>query len=766
MTSTASPTSPAAPVEPPLATRVPTERRHHGDVVVEEYEWLRDLEDPAVRAHVDAENAWAEARTAHLAGLREQMFTETKERTREDDVSVPARDGDWWYYRRTVAGGQHALLCRVPALLETGGDEASTGTGEADAAWEPPAVGEDGGPLPGEQVMLDANAEARDHPFFALGAASVSPDGRLLAWSSDTSGDERFTLRVRELATGTDLADEVPGVFYGATWASDSATVLYTVVDDAWRPHEVRRHAVGAPVADDALVHREDDARYWLGVGRTRSGRHLVLASGSKTTSEVWLLDADDPAGTPRSVAGRRTGVEYDVEHAVLGGRDALLVLHDDGATDYELSVLMAGDDGGYGDPATAHERWRPVVPHEPGRRLEDVDAFAGHLAVSYRRDALPRVALVDVAPDGALSQPREVEGPTALAVTEVGSNRSFETPLLRLAQTSFVLPATVTDLHVASGAQHVRRTTDVPGYDPAGYTEERTWATAPDGTQVPVSVVARAGTPRDGSAPGELYGYGSYEISMDPSFSPSRVSLLDRGVVYSVAHVRGGGEMGRGWYDDGKQLAKTNTFTDFVAAAEHLVAGGWVDRQRLVASGRSAGGLLMGAVLNLAPHRFAGVLAGVPFVDPLTTMLDESLPLTITEQEEWGDPIRDADVYALMKTYAPTENLPGSPAAGGPGSLPERLPAVLATTSLHDTRVSYVEPAKWVALMRVLWPGGAPATLLRTEVDGGHGGRSGRYEAWRERAWENAWVLDVLGLAGDDAPRHDGSRADGPGQR
>lgn len=719
---------------PPVPARTATERTHHGDTVTDHEEWLRDAGDPAVRALVDAENAWASARTAHLEPLRERLFAEVRERTVESDVSVPAREGGWWYYRRTVEGQQHALRCRVPA---------SVAVDAGDAAWEPPVLGEDGGPLRGEQVMVDGNVEAQGHPFFALGAASVSPDGRLLAWSSDVSGDERFTLRIRDLTTGADLADEVPGVFYGATWAADSATVLYTVIDDAWRPHEVRRHTVGAPVAQDVLVHREDDERYWLDVGRTRSGRYLVLAAGSKTTSEVWLLDADDPAGTPRSVAGRRTGVEYEVEHAVLGGRDALLVLHDDGARDFELSLLAADGDG-YGDPATAHQRWQPVVAHEAGRRLEDVDAFAGHLALSYRRDALPRVGVMDVAADGTLGALREVEAPSALSVTAVGANRCFGTPLLRLGRTSFVLPASVVDLRVADGSLTVRRTTRAPGYDPSLYTEERTWATAPDGARVPVSVIARADVARDGSAPGELYGYGSYEISVDPSFSPSRVSLLDRGVVHAVAHVRGGGEMGRAWYDEGKQLAKANTFIDFVAVAEHLVAGGWVDGQRLVASGRSAGGLLVGAALNLAPQLFAGVLAGVPFVDPLTTMLDETLPLTITEQEEWGDPIRDADVYALIKGYSPTENLPGSH-----GPVTGRLPAVLATTSLHDTRVSYVEPAKWVARMRALWPGGAPATLLRTEVDGGHGGRSGRYEAWRERAWEDAWVLDVLGLAG-----------------
>ena len=739
-----------AAATPPVARRVPTRRSHHGDVVVDDYEWLRDAADPAVTAHLEAENAWAASATEHLAALRERLFDETRARTQESDVSVPAREGAWWYYRRTVEGGQHALTCRVPAAPDdraSGAASSGAASSEAvpsDAGWEPPALPEDGGPLPDEQVMLDGNALAAGHPFFALGAASVSPDGALLAWSQDVVGDERFTLRVRDLATGEDLADEIAAAGYGATWAADSRTLLYTVVDQAWRPHEVRRHTVGTPVSSDAVVLREDDERFWLGVGRTRSGRHLVITAGSKTTAEVWLLDAARPDGAPRSVAGRRTGVDYQVEHAVLGGRDALLVLHDDGAVDFELSLLSAQADGGYGDPATAPQRWTTLVAHQAGRRLEDVDAFAGHLALSYRRDALPRVAVMALSADGGVGPPREVEGPSALGVTAVGTNRVFETPVLRLGQTSFVLPATVVDLGVASGALTVRRTTPVPGYDASLYTEERTWATAADGTAVPVSVVARVGTPRDGTAPGELYAYGSYEHSIDPSFSASRVSLLDRGVVFAVAHVRGGGEMGRSWYEDGKRLAKVNTFTDLVAAAEHLGADGWVDPARLVLSGRSAGGLAVGTALNLAPHLFAGVAAGVPFVDPLTTMLDESLPLTVTEQEEWGDPIRDAGVYALMKGYSPYENLPGSDGA----ATPQRLPAVLVTTSLHDTRVLSVEPAKWVARMRELWPGAAPATLLKTEMDGGHGGRSGRYERWRELAYENAWTLDVLGLA------------------
>ncbi len=732
---------------PPVAPRVEVERCHHGDVVVDHHEWLRDADDPRVRELVDAENAWAQARTAHLEPLREQLFAEVRDRTQESDLSVPSRDGAWWYYRRTVQGQQYALLCRVSA---------------ADDGWDPPALPADGGALAGEQVMVDGNVEAErlggssDSGFFALGAASVSPDGQLLAWSVDTTGDERFTLRVRDLVTGADLPVGIAGLGHGATWASDSRTLLYSAVDDAWRPFEVRRHVVGEGSPDgagDTVVLREDDERYWLGVGRTRSGRYLVVSSGSKNTSEVWLLDAggvDAPPSTePRSVAGRREGVEYGVEHAVLpaggdgeGVRDVLLVLHDDDAPDFALAALDA--DGvleGMHDPATAHERWSTLVAHEPGRRLEDVDAFAGHVALSWRREALPRVAVltVDAASPTGLSEPVELDAPAALASTGLGQNPSFASPLLRVGQTSFTTPARVVDVEVATGTALLRKEVPVRGgYDPSAYAEERTWATAPDGTRVPVSVVRRADVARDGSAPGYLYGYGSYEVSIDPYFSVSRLSMLDRGVVFAVAHVRGGGELGRRWYEEGRLAAKANTFTDFVAAAEHLGRDGWVDPARLVASGGSAGGLLVGAALDLAPQLFAGVVAAVPFVDPLTTMLDESLPLTVPEQEEWGDPIRDAAAYALIKSYSPVENLPA----------PEALPRVLATTSLHDTRVLYVEPFKWVARMRAQADDGAPQVLLKTEVEGGHGGRSGRYEAWRERAWEDAWALDVLGLA------------------
>ncbi len=724
----------AAPAAPPQAARVPVVRTHHGDTVTDPYEWLRGADDPAVLEHLRAENAWTASCTDHLEPLREALFEEVRARTQESDLSVPSREGGWWYYSRTVEGAQHALVCRAPvAASAAGGAGAADDPGDG-SAWTPPTTAP-GEPLPGEQVLLDAEAESAGHPFFALGAVAVSPDGARLAWSSDTTGDERYLLRVRDLATGTDLPDEVAGTSGAAVWAADSATLLTLVVDAAWRPSRVLRHVVGTPSAEDRVVHAEPDERFWLGLHRSRSRRYLVISSGSKTTAETWVLRADDPLGAPALLIGRREGVDHTVEHAVVGGASRFLVLHDDGAQDFRLDLTP--DDAA---PAADPSAWTPVLPHTPGTRLESVEAFAGFVAVGYRREALPRVGTMPVGPDG-LGPLTEVAFDEPLASAHLVGGRTFDQPVVRLAHGSFTTPSGVLELHVPTGELHLRRRTPVlGGYDPASYEEHRTWATAADGTAVPVSVVQRAGTPRDGSAPGVLYGYGSYEISIDPAFSASRLSLLDRGVVFAVAHVRGGGELGRHWYDDGKQQAKPHSFTDFLAAAEHLAAGGWVDRARLVATGGSAGGLLVGAAVNLEPSRFAGVLAAVPFVDPLTTMLDESLPLTVVEQEEWGDPLRDPRAYAVIKSYAPYDNVAAVP-----------YPPMLVTTSLHDTRVAFTEPAKWVARLRELDPSGrrAPQVLLRTELDGGHGGRSGRYEAWRERAYEHAWALDVLGLAG-----------------
>ncbi|MBD8078573.1 S9 family peptidase [Cellulosimicrobium arenosum] len=776
---------PASLQHGPVAPRRPTSRTHHGETVTDDYEWLRDKESPEVVAHLEAENAHTEDRLAHLAPLRERIFAEIKGRTQETDLSVPARMGGFWYYSRTVEGRQYSLHARAPVDTSLGSD--------ARSAWIPPVL-EPGVPVDREQVLLDGEVEAAGHDFFSLGSFDVSADGRYLAWAADTVGDERYTLRVRDLTTGSDLADVVPGTFPGAVFSPDGRYVFYPTVDDAWRPWRVWRHEVGTPAEQDVVVFEEPDERYWVGVGVSRSQRYVQIELGSKITSETWLIDASDPTASPRVVWPRREGVEYTTEHAVVPdtwlpgehaaasrqhgltgdesmvegeqahGRDVLLVLHNEGAENFELVVVDVGDS------AVGAEGALVVVPHDPAVRLEGVDAFADHLVLSYRRDALARVAVIDLATTAQAAAARpaglptpirtgdtvapgepwhvhEIEFDEPLFTAGLGANPEWDQPTVRLGCTSFVTPATVYDYRVAADELTLLKRQPVLGdYDPAHYVQRREWATAEDGTRVPISLVWRrdalgldaTGTGAD-PAPLVLYGYGSYEISIDPAFSVSRLSLLDRGVVYAVAHVRGGGELGRGWYDDGKTLTKRNSFTDFVAVAHHLVETGWTSPRRMVAQGGSAGGLLMGAVANLAPELFAGVLAEVPFVDALTSILDPSLPLTVVEWDEWGDPLHDADVYRYMASYTPYENVPDDAS---------HYPRILAVTSFNDTRVLYVEPAKWVARLRAA---GAPA-LLKIEMNAGHGGVSGRYEAWKEVAYEDAWVLDVLGLAGPAA--------------
>jgi len=697
------------PTEPPVAPRRPTTRVHHGDTFVDEYEWLRDADDPETLGYLEAENAWAEAQTAHLAELRETIFTEIKTRTKETDMSVPVRHGSWWYYSRTVEGQQYAIRCRCPL---THPDD-----------WTPPVLSP-GVELEGEQVLLDSNVEAEGHDFFSLGGFSLSDDDALLAWSVDTVGDERYTIRVKDLRTGEVLPDEVTGTSGGITWAADGRHFFYTTVDAAWRPHRIWRHELGQAGSGpdhDALVFEEADERFFSGIGRTQSERFLVIGSSSKITSEARVLLADDPTGEFRVVWPRDTGVEYSIEHAVINGQDRFLVLHNREAVNFTLESVPA--DGPYDDPTT-------VLPHDPAVRLEDIDVFARHVFVQYRRAAMPRVAFMRVTTDG-LSPLTEIDFDEELVACGVGANAEWDPPVVRLGYGSFITPATVIDYTVDTGQVTVLKQAEVlGGYDPSDYEQHRVWATADDGTQVPISIVCKAGTPRDGSAPALIYGYGSYETSIDPGLSITRLSLLDRGFVYAVAHVRGGGEMGRGWYDDGKLLRKRNTFTDFVAAARHLVAEGWTSADRLIAEGGSAGGLLMGAVANLAPDAFTGVLAAVPFVDALTSILDPSLPLTVIEWDEWGNPLENADVYAYMKSYTPYENVTA-----------KHYPDILAVTSLHDTRVLYVEPAKWVARLRATATGNV---LLKTEMTAGHGGVSGRYASWRERAWELAWIIDT----------------------
>ncbi|MDG4790609.1 S9 family peptidase [Micromonospora sp. WMMD1102] len=687
----------------PVAKRVPTERTHHGDTVIDEYAWLADKDDPDTISYLNAENAYTEQTTARLGLLRETLFNETKRRTKETDLSVPTRKNGHWYYTRTVEGEQYGIHCRRPVR----DDETA------------PPMPSDGAPLPGEEILLDGNALAQGHDFFALGTFDVSPDGRWLAYSTDFAGSERFTLRVKDLHTGEVLPDEVPDTFYGSAWSADGSTLFYLTVDETWRPYRVWRHTVGTAAEADQIVYQEDDERFWVGVGLTRSEHFVVVDSHSKVTSEVRVIPAANPTGEPAVIAPRRQGVEYSVEHH--GHR--FLILHNDGAEDFALAYTSADAPGD----------WVPMIEHTPGTRLESVDAFANHLVVSLRTAGLTGIRVLPV----GSTETFDIDFPEPLYSVGLDSNPEYRTTEIRLHYASLTTPDSVYDYDLVTREMVLRKRKPVLGdFDPANYEQHRDWALADDGTRVPISLVCRAGTPRDGSAPCVVYGYGSYEASMDPWFSIPRLSLLDRGVVFAVAHVRGGGELGRRWYETGKLLAKKNTFTDFVAVARHLVKAGWTTADRLVARGGSAGGLLMGAVANLAPDAFAGIVAQVPFVDPLSSILDPSLPLTVTEWEEWGNPLENPEVYAYMKSYSPYENVTA-----------QDYPAILAVTSLNDTRVLYHEPAKWVARLRAVAPQGS--YLLKTEMGAGHGGPSGRYDSWREEAFVAAWILDRLGVAG-----------------
>ncbi|WP_370247469.1 S9 family peptidase [Nocardioides sp.] len=702
----------------PLAPARPVTTTHHGRTRVDDHDWLRDKESPEVLAHLEAENAWTTQRTAHLADLRETIFGEIKARTRETDLSVPTRVRGHWYYGRSFEGREYGASCRVPV-------------GDPDD-WTPPQPADDARPdepaLPGEEVLLDLDALAQGHDFFSLGGSSISRDDRLLAYATDVVGDERYTIRVKDLATGELLADEITGALGGATWGADSGEFYYTTVDASWRADTIWRHRVGTPQSEDEVVFHDPDERFWVGVGRTRSQAYLAIATGSKTTSEYHLIDLREPGAAPVCFHPREEGLEYSVEHAVIGGEDRFLVLHNGTSADFELAVTPAAP--------TPRAQWVPLLPAAEGVRLEDVDAFATHLVVNQRSAGLTQLRILDLGPDG-ITDDHLVEFDRPVYTVGSGSNPEFAQPTVRLGYTSMALPSSVYDYEVATRSLRLLRQAPVlGGYDPEDYEEHRIWAPSTDGASVPVSIVVRRDARAAGApVPLHLYAYGAYEASMDPGFSIARLSLLDRGAAFAIAHVRGGGEMGRHWYDDGKLSRKQHTFDDFVAAARHLVATGWTTHDRLTGEGGSAGGLMIGAVANQAPEAFAGLAAGVPFVDPLRSMLDASLPLTVTEYDEWGNPEADPEAYDTIAAYAPYDNVTA-----------QRYPRILAETSLHDTRVLYVEPAKWIARLRERAI--EPDVLLRIEMAGGHGGASGRYQAWRDRAFTLAWILDVLGLA------------------
>ncbi|MFW0181236.1 S9 family peptidase [Rothia sp. P5766] len=716
---------------PPLAQRTPLERTHHGDTFIDHYEWLRDKESQQVLDYLKAENAYTEAVTADQQPLRDAIFEEIKGRTQQTDMSVPSRRGAWWYFNRTVAGQQYPIMCRVPAQTE----------GSLAERYEPPVV-QPGQPLDGEQVVLDCNDFARDMAFFSLGSFQVTRDGTLLTFGVDDSGDERYTQYFKNLETGDFLPETLENIFSGAFFASGASHLIYSVADESWRPYEIRAHALGTSPEQDIVLYREDDPGMWLSANMSSSRTHLVITSANSEYSETRIINIHELGQLePTLILHRDAELEHTTDIIDVNGTGYLVLGHNYQAPNGE--VVLAPLHDRYLAFEYFRAGWIPLMPHSSDVRIEGFKFSRNHWVVMARENTTVKVF---IAPRNALAE--QIANPHAQGIelyepggftdelyTSAFSGVNIMSPVIRLNYTSYLTPNSVYDYLPDSDELILRRQTPVLGYQPEQYTAYRMWAPAEDGAMIPLSVMHRADLDRSQGHPVIQYGYGSYESSMDPYFSTARLSVLDRNVVFVVAHVRGGGELGRAWYTEGKKLAKKNTFTDFIAATDFLAQQPWVDASRIGIMGGSAGGLLMGAVVNMAPEKYAACLAQVPFVDALTTILDPNLPLSSLEWEEWGDPITDREVYEYMKSYSPYENI-----------RPVRYPAIAAVTSLNDTRVFYVEPAKWVAALRHTIAQDSPTPLLKVEMEGGHGGGSGRYTAWKEIAWDYAFLLQKLG--------------------
>ena len=676
---------------PPRAETRPHSFTTHGVTIDDPYAWLRDpgypeVTDEDVLDHLKAENAWFEAAMAPQAGLVETIFQEMKGRLKEDESSVPQRDGDWLYWWDYAAGGQYPRHWRRPVA---GGDA---------------------------MLVLDQTREAEGKDYFRLGALAVSPDGRLLAWSADENGAERFTLRIRDLATGADIETVSAVVHGGVAWSADGKAILYTEVNDNWRSYRARLHRLGTDPAADPSLYEEADEGFRVAVGGTRDRQWLQIATGDNQTSEVRLIPAADPEAAPVLVSARRVKRQYSVDAA--HGR--LWILTNDAHENFRIASA---------DPA-APDAWEEVVAGSDRTYLTGLASFARHLAIAARIDGLDQVILRDY--DGA---ERSVAFPEASYSAGLADNPEYDPAAYRLSYSSMVTPATVYDCDPDRLALTVLKVQEVPsGYDASRYATERLSVPARDGATIPVSIVYPAGFPRDGSGKVFLYAYGAYGHAIPPSFSTGRLSLLDRGWAYAIAHIRGGDDLGYGWYLQGKADARENTFRDFVDAAKGLIAAGFARAGGIAINGGSAGGELMGVVANTDPDLWGAIVADVPFVDVLNTMLDASLPLTPGEWPEWGNPITDPAAFALLRSYSPYDNVRA-----------QDYPPMLITGGLNDPRVTYWEPAKWAAKLRLAKTDGNNL-LLKINMGAGHGGKSGRYEALRERAEAYAFVLAEMG--------------------
>ena len=670
----------------------------HRDAGVDPYAWLQERDTDAVLDYLKAENSYQEAQLADQAELRETLFQEIKGRILETDLSLPSPWGPYLYYTRTTAGDEYPRHYRCPRPA----DDSLT-------------VDEHR-----EQLLLDPN-ELAGGGFFSLGAFSISPDHQRLAYSLDTTGDEIYTLFVKELSNEKVSELSFENCDGSMTWANDSLTLFFGELDETHRPHKLWRYRLDGTAAEE--VFHEPDGRFFLHCYRSSSERQLILSLGSKTTSEVWVLDATQPQQPFTCLAPRREDHEYDVDHGLLDGQWTWLIRSNRDGINFAL--YQAADTG----VVPTEADWQNLIPHSDTVMIDGLSLNAGAMTLSLREGGLP---IIEVHPQGLPAY--RVQLPDAAYSLHVQNSLEFVSERIRLRYEALNRPAQIRQLDLASGEQVVLKQTPVLGpFDADAYVSQRLWATAPDGTQVPISLVVKReslGQP----VPLYLYGYGAYGESLDPWFSHARLSLLDRGVAFAIAHVRGGGELGEAWYRAGKQEHKHNTFSDFIACAEHLIAQGFTTAEQLAISGGSAGGLLIGAVLNQRPELFKVAIAEVPFVDVLNTMLDPDLPLTVTEYDEWGNP-QEPDVYDRIRAYAPYENVSA-----------QAYPALLVIAGYNDSRVQYWEAAKWVAKLRAIKTDDNPL-LLKTELGAGHGGMSGRYQGLRDVALEYAFVLKVLGL-------------------
>ena len=687
---TAVTTASKATLTPPVAKTDSKVDTVHGEVRLDNYFWLREKSNPEVIGYLEAENRYTEAVMQQTADFQEQLYQELLARIKETDLSVPEKMGGYYYYTRTEEGKQYPIYCRKKGSLEAE-----------------------------EEILLDQNALADGHEYLEIGVYKISPNHQLLAYSTDTTGGESYTLCIKDLNTGQLLEDQIPDTYYSVEWANDNQTLFYTTLDAAKRPYKLYRHQLGSDPAADVLIYHETDESFFLDVSKTRSKAYLLMELENINTSEVHYLEADQPTGGFKVISPRQSELEYSVEHH----SDQFLIVTNVDAVNFKLMRAPINN--------PSRENWEEVIPHRESVKLDSISAFQNHLVISEREGGLRKIRIRNL----ATSQEHTVDFPEPVYTVHQGRNPEFNTATLRFNYGSLVTPMSVFDYEMDERTRELKKQDEVlGGYDPSLYKSERIFAEAADGTPIPISLVYKKGLSKDGKNPLLLYGYGSYGINSDPYFSSNRLSLLDRGFGYAIAHVRGGEEMGRMWYENGKLLHKRNTFTDFIACAEHLIGENYTASDKLIIQGGSAGGLLMGAVTNMRPELFEIVIAKVPFVDVVNTMLDASIPLTVIEYDEWGNP-NEKEFYDYIKSYSPYDNVEA-----------KEYPHILVTAGLNDPRVHYWEPAKWTAKLRALKTGDN-RLLLRTEMGAGHAGPSGRYDYLKEIAFEYAFIFDLLGI-------------------